>query len=368
MRSRRKDLEDDVFTMSRKLADTTSLCNSNTKAIAWVMQVLGAEGEHKDQVRILIVKKRTMTMRQFYGHFNSFQAHFQSNTGTLQITSAGPVWQVEVRSPAATQAIRDSVIAWIQSQSMQVTVIRGKSSISQARERICTGTAEAISSTFGIEKGKGKGKGSPQRLSIHWPNNRNQWKIFADGQLVVAGEIDMTKQVYIITLAANSLNGKHQELGHAIREWEKSDRVGYMLAVVINITPTLVGYEEWGRAPRGNFTPLVPIGHAATTFGSVTQHIAQQAAAPTFAPPTAPAILPTMPVGAASSVAGSYNFGTAAVTPIGSGLLITEAPSIVAKKKALAAQAALATAQRVAEAAALEAQSLASAALAAGHE
>jgi hypothetical protein len=217
-RSRRKDLEDDVFTMNKKLADTTSLCNSNTKAIASVIQVFGAEGEHKDQVRILIIKKRTMTMRQFYGHFNSFQAHFQSNTGTLQITSAGPVWQVEVRSPAATQAVRDSVIAWTQSQSMQVTVIRGKSSISQARERICTGTTEAIASTFGIEKGKGKGKGSPQRLIIHWPNNRNQWKIFADGQLVAAGEIDMTKQVYSITLATNSLNGKHQELGHAIRE------------------------------------------------------------------------------------------------------------------------------------------------------
>ena len=110
------------------------------------------------------------------------------------------------------------------------------------------------------------------------------------------------------------------------------------------------------------------IGQTATTFGSVTQHIAQQAVAPTFAPPTAPAILPTMPVGAASSVAGSYNYGTASVTPIGSEVLIIEAPAIVAKKKALAAQAALATAQRVAEAAALEAQSLASAALAAGHE
>jgi len=137
---------------------------------------------------------------------------------------------------------------------------------------------------------------------------------------------------------------------------------------MINITPTLIGYEEWGRAPRGSHTASVTIGQTATTFGSVTQHIAQHAAAPTFSPPTAAAVLPTMPTGAASSIADSYNYGTAPVTAIGSEVLIIEAPAILAKKKALAAQAALATAQKVAEAAALEAQTLASASLEVAHE
>ena len=150
----------------------------------------------------------------------------------------------------------------------------------------------------------------------------------------------------------------------------KSHRVGYMLAVTINVTPTLIGYEEWGRAPRGSHAAAVTIGQAATVFGSVTQQLAQHAVAPapTFSPPTAAAVLPTMPTGAASSIAGSYSYGAAPVTDVGREVIIIEAPAIVAKNKALAAQAALATAQRVAEAAAMEAQALALAAWAAAHE
>jgi len=71
-----------------------------------------------------------------------------------------------------------------------------------------------------LRRAEARAKGSTQRISIHWPNNRNQMEILADGQLVDAGEIDMAKQAYIITLAANSFSGKQQELGHAIREWE----------------------------------------------------------------------------------------------------------------------------------------------------
>ena len=143
-----------------------------------------------------------------------------------------------------------------------------------------------------------------------------------------------------------------------------------MLAVMINITPTLIGYEEWGRAPRGSHPASVAIGQSAVTFGSVTQHLAQNAAAPvpTFSPPTAAAVLPSMPTGAASSIAGSYNYGTAPVTAIGSEVLVIEAPAVLEQKEALAAQAALATAQKVAEAAAMEAQTLASVALAAAQE
>ena len=142
--SRRKDLEDDLSSASTRLSEIITQTNANTKAISKIVQVLQKDGEHSDSNRILVVKKRQMGMRQFFQHFVNFQNHFVANNGIVKISSAGPIWQIETKGPGFTQAIKDSVMNWTNQQQMQVAVIRGKSNISELRERVCLGGAESI--------------------------------------------------------------------------------------------------------------------------------------------------------------------------------------------------------------------------------
>lgn len=191
-------------------------------------------------------------MRSFFNNCISFQNHFVSNNGVTKISSAGPVWQVEIKGPNFAQPIKDSILHWVQQAQMDVAVIRGKSNIAELRERVCVGTSEAIAFTFNIPKGKGKGKGTPQRITICWPDARNEdsWRIIADGLVVLKGKTDLVNMCYEITFSLAAINNQEQSLGHSIREWELHDRTGYMLPVVIKTEEDLSQCDR-GRQPKG---------------------------------------------------------------------------------------------------------------------
>jgi predicted nuclease with TOPRIM domain len=89
--SRRRDLRDELETEKQRLSNTITKTDNNTKAIQKAMQVLTSEGEHKDNVRIMVIKKRNMNMRAFFANFVGFQNHLVQNAAVVQISSAGPV-------------------------------------------------------------------------------------------------------------------------------------------------------------------------------------------------------------------------------------------------------------------------------------
>ena len=193
-----------------------------------------------------------MNMRAFFANFVGFQNHLVQNAAVVQISSAGTVWQIEAKGPNFIQNIKDTVTNWCNQNSMEVAVIRGKSAISQQRERICTGVADSIAQIFGIPKGKGKGKGAgPARITTCWPDDKpeNSWRIIADSLVVVKGKIDLEQMRYEITLSESACNQQIQNLGVAIREWERADRIGYMLPVWTNTCADLSNCD-CGRAPR----------------------------------------------------------------------------------------------------------------------
>jgi hypothetical protein len=55
--SRRRDLQEEVDLEKKKLSNTLTLVNANSKALQKVLQTLTREGEHNDGNRILIIKK-----------------------------------------------------------------------------------------------------------------------------------------------------------------------------------------------------------------------------------------------------------------------------------------------------------------------
>ena len=55
--SRRRDLRDELENEKLRLSSTITKTDNNAKAMQKAMQVLTSEGEHKDNVRILVIKK-----------------------------------------------------------------------------------------------------------------------------------------------------------------------------------------------------------------------------------------------------------------------------------------------------------------------
>jgi uncharacterized HAD superfamily protein len=153
---RRRDLQEDVDRHSRKISENKELGMASSKAIHSCFKIMEAEGEHTDNLKVLVIKKRGMTMGAFYAAFGQFQDHFPGNLQVASVSSTGPVWQIMTKAPIYTQGIRDATFTWCSQNSIQAATIRGKSTISGAKERICNGVADAIGKVFAIHREKGK--------------------------------------------------------------------------------------------------------------------------------------------------------------------------------------------------------------------
>jgi len=71
--SRRRDLQEDMDGANERLSSARVENDYCAKSIGSIISVLGIDGEHKDMVRVIVVKKRGMTMKAFYGHWENFQ-------------------------------------------------------------------------------------------------------------------------------------------------------------------------------------------------------------------------------------------------------------------------------------------------------
>ena len=116
----------------------------------------------------------------------------------------------------------------------------------RSKQRICAGAAAAVATTMGINKGKG----APRRLETCWPDIKNQWRLLLDGKTIVAGTLNQTQMQLDVEIAEDVAGdqNKAREIAHCIREWERSDRIGYLLFPQITMTPSLRDCD-YGRAP-----------------------------------------------------------------------------------------------------------------------
>jgi len=248
---KRRDLRDELERQTERLQETRLQTRNNPLALKQCISILGAGGEHLDSVRILVIKKKGLTMRNFYVAFIPFQNHNQNNHQITSITSAGPIWQIQCRSPIATQGVRDAIWNYCQQNNIEVTVIKGKSNITTAKERIFVGISDSIGKIFRIEKPKGKGKGQ-SRIITAWPDQNHQFALMADGFNMAAGRINFDKMEYEIFISKKAASSEQvaQQLAHQIRAFDSSDRVGYLLPLNIELVEHLDN-NDWGRRPRG---------------------------------------------------------------------------------------------------------------------
>jgi hypothetical protein len=80
----------------------------------------------------------------------------------------------------ATQAVRDACWNYCQQNNLEATVIKGKSNITRAKERIVVGASDSIAKIFRIDKPKARAKdhtGSPQDGQIR--TTSSQWWLIA---------------------------------------------------------------------------------------------------------------------------------------------------------------------------------------------
>jgi hypothetical protein len=243
-----RDREEDIERERGRLTEIRQLAFNKNTAIASMLKVLNAEGEHKDMVRVMVVKKRATSMRQFYAAYLQFQTNMSQNPHVVQVTNAGPIWMIETDCPSSTQGVRDQVYNLMNQAGLQTAVLKGKSNITEAKQRICAGAASAVATSCGVAKGKG----APRRIETCWPDIRQQWRLLLDNKTIVAGSVNTTLMQLEIEIAVDAVEGnqnKAQEIAHCIREWERTDRTGYLLYPKISLVASLSNCD-YGRAPK----------------------------------------------------------------------------------------------------------------------
>ena len=174
------------------------------------------------------------------------------------ITSAGPIWQIQCRCQSVTQPVKDGIYNWCSQYNVEAAVIRGKSQITAAKERVVIGISESVGNVLGTERSKGKGKGKqPSRITTCWPDQKGQFAVIADGFTMAAGRIDFAKMEYAISLSERGCVNAIDNLGHSIREFHEHDRTGFMLPFTILSVPDLAD-NDWGRRPYNMNAPRRP--------------------------------------------------------------------------------------------------------------
>jgi hypothetical protein len=180
---------------------------------------------------------------------------------------------IEADCPNNCQGIRDQVFNLMQVAGLQVAFLKGKSNITEAKQRICAGAASAVASAMSIAKGKG----APRRIETCWPDMRNEWRLVVDGNTIASGALNTTNMQLEIEVAIDIAGSemKAQEIAHCIREWERSDRIGYLLYPHITLVTTLSNCV-FGRAPKNLGKGQPPTVQAAAAqgkgvFDAVTQ-------------------------------------------------------------------------------------------------
>jgi hypothetical protein len=80
---------------------------------------------------------------------------------------------------------------------------------------------------------------------------RNEWRLVLDGNTIVSGALNTTAMQLEVEIAIDTAGSemKAQEIAHCIREWERSDRIGYLLYPHITLVTTLNNCA-FGRAPK----------------------------------------------------------------------------------------------------------------------
>ena len=61
--AKRRDIEDDIEQERSRITEVRQLAFNQNTAIASMLKVLNSEGEHKDMVRVMVVKKRATSMK-----------------------------------------------------------------------------------------------------------------------------------------------------------------------------------------------------------------------------------------------------------------------------------------------------------------
>jgi len=249
-REKRRDTTEDVEKIEDKLRESMQIQNRYSHTMWQIIETQAREAEMRDQLIITVIKKRAVTMREFYSMWSEFQSKFVAEQAVTMVSSTGPAWHLMCKAPDCTKATQDKVRAWFDSKSRgdAIATFRGRSELSKVRERIVQAGKEAVTKTMGIEKGKGKAQEAG--LTIYWLDREQRWQIRMKGKTMLAGRQNKDGMQYDVQVARGDIGTEKATLiANALGEFEANDRTGLLLRVN-PIVVEAIGELDWGRKPR----------------------------------------------------------------------------------------------------------------------
>ncbi len=245
-RRRRKELQQELAIQGQAIEEYQGNLRAVNHTVARIAEAM-TKDEALWQHLVVMVKKKTMRMREFYERSHSLQIHLKSKPeiwpGVITMSSAGPATTVIAKTKDLAQAVMDTMKTWSNTEGIarEVAIFKGKENMRCFRERPLTATRNALSEQFGIAAEAGK------RLACqpHWPEHFSpDWALSCSGSILAWSETQsdgFTMHVYINDehpAVAGQKERMKQTLLHA--DAESNESLYYCIFAPGKITPLSV--------------------------------------------------------------------------------------------------------------------------------
>lgn len=102
-----------------------------------VTEALSKDSEQRAGRLVLIIKKKALTMSDFYGKWKEFQCRLGAIIEIQEIYSAGPIWGVKTKFEDATTAVIDVIKDFCNKElSNNCSAFKGKTALGNMKESV----------------------------------------------------------------------------------------------------------------------------------------------------------------------------------------------------------------------------------------
>ncbi len=219
-RKKRRELHQEVSVHAQVLSENENAMKALSHTAARLVDAV-AKDESMWQNLAVMVKKRTMRMKEFYEKSHPLQAHLKAKpeiwTGIVTMSSTGPATTVIAKTKEDAQSIIDVMKAWSQTEGIarEVAIFRGKENVKRYREKPLIAMRNALSEQFGVTTEVGK----RMACQPHWPEHYSpDWAISVGGAIIAWSEMqsDGFRMKVFLNMEHQLVCGQEEKMHNAL--------------------------------------------------------------------------------------------------------------------------------------------------------
>jgi len=241
---KRRDLKEEV----RAVEDEVQTLQHITDKLKWttirITESLIKDAEVIAGRLILIVKKKQLSMREFYSKYKDFQKTMGQKSEVQEIYSQGPIWGVKVKYEDATMGVQDRIKDYVAKElNSSAAVFKGKTALANMKEAAIKQSYTTLLTMWSLTSQGAREMG----LRTQWPDNQGCWSIVKGGSNLIRGRINLELLEVAIEVNDETLGKRGDEFITKLLEANRNARDKSLCMLECTKAARLSSAEVWGK-------------------------------------------------------------------------------------------------------------------------